>query len=106
MTAFTRVSGGTERGCGALRVSLGELRRLAPGMVLSLEGYDPGMAGLYYGDRAIGHGQLVEVEGRLGLQLSRLAHWWIWLGHSSVSMITASVGCTRSRKRAAAHGRS
>ena len=59
--------------CGALRVSLGELRRLAPGMVLSLEGYDPGMAGLYYGDRAIGHGQLVEVEGRLGLQLSRIS---------------------------------
>ena len=59
--------------CGALKLSLGELRQLAPGMVLSIEGYDTGMAGLYYGDRPIGHGQLVEVEGRLGLQLSRIS---------------------------------
>ncbi|WP_306452836.1 FliM/FliN family flagellar motor C-terminal domain-containing protein [Pseudomonas fragi] len=59
--------------CGALKLSLGELRQLAPGMVLNIEGYDTGMAGLYYGDRPIGHGQLVEVEGRLGLQLSRIS---------------------------------
>lgn len=58
--------------CGALKLSLGELRQLAPGMVLSIEGYGTGMAGLYYGDRPIGHGQLVEVDGRLGLQLSRI----------------------------------
>lgn len=58
--------------CGTLKLSLGELRQLAPGMVLSVEGYGAGMAGLYYGDRPIGHGQLVEVDGRLGLQLSRI----------------------------------
>lgn len=58
--------------CGALKLSLGELRQLAPGVVLNVEGYDVGMAGLYYGDRAVGHGQLVEVDGRLGLQLSRV----------------------------------
>ena len=58
--------------CGALKLSLGELRQLAPGMVLNIEGYGAGMAGLYYGDRPIGHGQLVEVDGRLGLQLSRM----------------------------------
>ena len=59
--------------CGAFKLSLGELRQLAPGMVLNLEGYGTGMAGLFYGDRPIGHGQLVEVDGRLGLQLSRIS---------------------------------
>ena len=59
--------------CGALKLSLGELRQLAPGMVLNIEGYGTGLAGLYHGDRPIGHGQLVEVDGRLGLQLSRIS---------------------------------
>ncbi|AIG04844.1 putative type III secretion protein [Pseudomonas fluorescens] len=58
--------------CGTLNLTLGELRNLAPGAVLSIAGYAPGMAGLYYGDRPIGLGQLVEVDGRLGLQLSRV----------------------------------
>ena len=59
--------------CGALKLSLGELRQLAPGMLLNIECYVTGMAGLYYGDRPVGHGQLVEVDGRLGLQLSRIS---------------------------------
>lgn len=58
--------------CGTLNLTLGELRNLAPGSVLGITGYAPGMAGLYYGDRPIGQGQLVEVDGRLGLQLSRV----------------------------------
>jgi type III secretion protein Q len=58
--------------CGALNLTLGELRNLAPGAVLGITGYAPGMAGLYYGERSIGQGQLVEVDGRLGLQLSRV----------------------------------
>ncbi len=58
--------------CGTLNLTLGELRNLAPGAVLSISGYAPGMAGLYYGDRPIGLGQLVEMDGRLGLQLSRV----------------------------------
>lgn len=58
--------------CGVLSLTLGELRNLAPGAVLGITGYAPGMAGLYYGERPIGQGQLVEVDGRLGLQLSRV----------------------------------
>ncbi|CRM55186.1 MULTISPECIES: FliM/FliN family flagellar motor switch protein [Pseudomonas] len=58
--------------CGTLDLTLGELRNLAPGAVLGVTGYSPGMAGLYYGDRPIGQGQLVEIDGRLGLQLSRV----------------------------------
>jgi len=58
--------------CGTLNLTLGELRNLAPGAVLGISGYAPGMAGLYYGDRPLGVGQLVEVDGRLGLQMSRV----------------------------------
>lgn len=58
--------------CGTLNLTLGELRNLVPGSVLGIAGYAPGVAGLYYGDRPIGQGQLVEVDGRLGLQLSRV----------------------------------
>ncbi|WP_339468327.1 MULTISPECIES: FliM/FliN family flagellar motor switch protein [unclassified Pseudomonas] len=58
--------------CGTLNLTLGELRNLSPGAVLGIAGYAPGMAGLYYGDRPIGQGQLVEIDGRLGLQLSRV----------------------------------
>ena len=58
--------------CGTLNLTLGELRNLGPGSVLGITGYAPGVAGLYYGDRPIGQGQLVEVDGRLGLQVSRV----------------------------------
>ncbi|WP_248749022.1 FliM/FliN family flagellar motor switch protein [Pseudomonas sp. MWU15-20650] len=58
--------------CGTLNLTLGELRNIGPGSVLGITGYAPGMAGLYYGDRPIGQGQLVEIDGRLGLQLSRV----------------------------------
>ena len=58
--------------CGTLNLTLGELRNLAPGSVLGITGYAPGTAGLFYGDRPIGQGLLVEVDGRLGLQLSRV----------------------------------
>ncbi|MFL1500646.1 FliM/FliN family flagellar motor switch protein [Pseudomonas sp. O64] len=58
--------------CGVLNLTLGELRNLAPGAVLGISGYAPGVAGLYYGERPIGQGQLVEVDGRLGLKLSRV----------------------------------
>lgn len=58
--------------CGVLNLTLGELRNLVEGSVLGITGYAPGMAGLYYGDRPIGQGQLVEVDGRLGLQVTRV----------------------------------
>lgn len=69
---FEQLLAGLSVRCGTLKLSLGELRQLAPGVVLNIEGYGAGMAGLFYGDRPIGHGQLVEVDGRLGLQLSRI----------------------------------
>jgi type III secretion protein Q len=58
--------------CGRLRMTLGELRALGPGAVLDVEGVAPGDAALFYGERVVAHGELVEVEGRLGFQVTRV----------------------------------
>lgn len=58
--------------CGHLSLTLGELRNLAPGAVLQVQGATPGTAALFYGERALAHGELVEVDGRLGLQIARV----------------------------------
>ncbi|WP_337013841.1 type III secretion system cytoplasmic ring protein SctQ [Pantoea sp. AS142] len=58
--------------CGRTRLTLGELQQLQAGSVLTLANVTPGEAGLYHGDTLIAHGELVDVEGHLGLQLTRL----------------------------------
>ncbi|WLH12489.1 type III secretion system cytoplasmic ring protein SctQ [Pseudomonas hefeiensis] len=58
--------------CGHLHLTLGELRNLVPGAVLQVQGVTPGTAALFYGERALAHGELVEVDGRLGLQIARV----------------------------------
>ncbi len=58
--------------CGEIRLSLGELAALAPGAVLEVPGVTPGLAGLYYGERRLAQGELVDVEGRLGLQITQV----------------------------------
>ncbi|WP_434560180.1 FliM/FliN family flagellar motor switch protein [Pseudomonas sp. Z4-20] len=58
--------------CGHLSLSLGELRNLAPGAVLEVQGVAPGVAALFHGERALAHGELVEIDGRLGLQVTRV----------------------------------
>lgn len=58
--------------CGHLHLTLGELRNLAPGAVLQVQGVAPGTAALFYGERALAQGELVEVDGRLGLQIARV----------------------------------
>lgn len=58
--------------CGHLSLTLGELRNLAPGAVLQVQGVTPGTAALFYGERALAHGELVEVDGRLGLQIAHV----------------------------------
>jgi type III secretion protein Q len=59
--------------CGILTLTLGELRRLAPGVILEVAGIAPGHATLCKGNRVVAHGELVDVDGRLGLQITRLA---------------------------------
>ncbi|RMQ40225.1 hypothetical protein ALQ04_04320 [Pseudomonas cichorii] len=57
---------------GNLSLSLGQLRSLAVGSVLTFNGCAPGHAMLFHGERALAHGELVDVEGRLGLQITRM----------------------------------
>ncbi|MEO4016684.1 FliM/FliN family flagellar motor switch protein [Pseudomonas rossensis] len=59
--------------CGILILTLGDLRRLAPGTVLEVTGTLPGHATLCHGERVVAEGELVDVDGRLGLQLTRTA---------------------------------
>ncbi|MCJ8205541.1 FliM/FliN family flagellar motor switch protein [Pseudomonas sp. RGM2987] len=58
--------------CGHLNLTLGELRNLAPGAVLQVQGIAAGAGALFYGERPLAHGELVEVDGRLGLQIVRV----------------------------------
>ncbi|MET0612408.1 MAG: FliM/FliN family flagellar motor switch protein [Pseudomonas caspiana] len=58
--------------CGQIRLTLGDLAALAPGAILEVPGVTPGLAGLYYGERRLAQGELVDVEGRLGLQITQL----------------------------------
>ncbi|MFB4392056.1 MULTISPECIES: FliM/FliN family flagellar motor switch protein [unclassified Pseudomonas] len=58
--------------CGHLQLSLGELRNLAPGAVLQVQGVAAGAGVLFYGERPVAHGELVEIDGRLGLQIVRM----------------------------------
>ncbi|MBA0172734.1 type III secretion system cytoplasmic ring protein SctQ [Pectobacterium versatile] len=57
--------------CGSLTMTLAELQHLASGSVLTLRDVVPGQAWLYYGDIALASGDLVDVEGRLGLQITQ-----------------------------------
>lgn len=59
--------------CGVLSINLGDLRRVAAGTILEVSGVSPGHATLCHGERVVAEGELVDVEGRLGLQITRMA---------------------------------
>jgi type III secretion protein Q len=59
--------------CGTLNINLGDLRRVAAGTILEVSGITPGYATLCHGERVVAEGELVDVEGRLGLQITRMA---------------------------------
>ena len=58
--------------CGRLTLTLGELKNLGAGSVLSLGKGTPGFATLCHDDRPLAHGELVDVDGHIGLQITRL----------------------------------
>ncbi|MET3056235.1 FliM/FliN family flagellar motor switch protein [Serratia marcescens] len=58
--------------CGHLHLTVGALQRLAPGATIMVEHVQPGEALLYHGDYPLAKGELVDVEGRLGLQITHL----------------------------------
>jgi len=59
--------------CGALTLTLGELQRIGAGSVIEIAGIEPGHATLCHGERVVAEGELVDVDGRLGLQITRMA---------------------------------
>jgi type III secretion protein Q len=59
--------------CGSLNLTLGDLRRTAAGTILQVSGITPGHATLCHGERVVAEGELVDIDGRLGLQITRMA---------------------------------
>lgn len=59
--------------CGSLSLTIEELRRLDRGTVLEVLGVSPGHAALCHGEQVVAEGELVDVGGRLGLQITRMA---------------------------------
>ncbi|EJO94617.1 type III secretion protein HrcQb [Ectopseudomonas mendocina DLHK] len=59
--------------CGQLTLSVDQLRQLGSGSVLEIHGVAPGHATLCHGEHVVGEGELVDVDGRLGLQITRMA---------------------------------
>jgi len=57
---------------GKLHLTFGELRTLCAGTVLSIAGGSPGHVAIRAGDRLLGRGEIVDVEGQLGI---RVTHW-------------------------------
>lgn len=57
---------------GHLTLSLGQLRQLTVGSVLDFAGCAPGQALLCQGERPLARGELVDIDGRLGLQITAL----------------------------------
>lgn len=57
---------------GEVSLSLQELSQLHVGSVLTATGEMPGHATLYRGNTAVARGELVEVDGRLGVQLTQV----------------------------------
>ena len=57
---------------GRLHLSLDQLRALGPGVVLELTGGSPHEIAIACGGTRVGYGEVVDVEGRLGV---RITHW-------------------------------
>lgn len=58
--------------CGQVNLSLDALGRLAAGSVVDVTGMAPGTATLCHEERVVAYGELVDVDGRLGMQITRL----------------------------------
>ena len=58
--------------CGQLKLTLGELQQLDVGSTVVVDNVTPGAAMLCHGSFPIAKGELVNVDGRLGLQLTSI----------------------------------
>lgn len=57
---------------GRIALPLGALRSLAPQSILALQSGQPGDIGIFCGGRRVGQGEVVDVDGALGI---RIVHW-------------------------------
>lgn len=57
---------------GTLKMTLEQIQSLDVGSILTFSNCTPGHAALYYEERPLAHGELVDVDGTLGLQITRL----------------------------------
>ncbi|HYD63138.1 MAG TPA: FliM/FliN family flagellar motor switch protein [Noviherbaspirillum sp.] len=57
---------------GQVKMRLGEMRALGPGTILSLSGGSPSSIAIRSADRLIGRGEVVDVNGQLGI---RIVEW-------------------------------
>lgn len=57
---------------GRLHTTLGQLRTMAAGTILPIDGGSPAVISVRAGERAMGQGELVDVNGRLAI---RIIHW-------------------------------
>lgn len=57
---------------GTLTLTLDALQSLRAGSILTFTDFTPGQAAIYYGERPLAQGTLVDVEGVLGLQITRM----------------------------------
>jgi len=71
-TAFESLALDLTLRCGQLTLTLAELRRLDAGTILEVSGIAPGYATLCHGERVVAEGELVDIDGRLGLQITRM----------------------------------
>ncbi|RZI42208.1 YscQ/HrcQ family type III secretion apparatus protein [Herbaspirillum sp. HC18] len=58
---------------GKARMALGDMRALGPGVILPLRGGSPSSISIVTSRRELGRGELVDVDGRLGI---RITQWW------------------------------
>jgi type III secretion protein Q len=55
---------------GKVCMPLGELRALAAGSVIEIEGGSPSLITVHAGGRKLGQGEIVDIDGRLGIRLT------------------------------------
>ncbi|CAM9275612.1 unnamed protein product, partial [Ectocarpus sp. 12 AP-2014] len=58
--------------CGSISLTLGTLGNLQEGSILPVEGCQAGHADLYHDDSLVARGELVSIEGKLGIQVTKL----------------------------------
>lgn len=71
-TGFDQIMLNLSVRCGNINLTLDELGALNEGVILTVEGCQAGSANIYHGESLVGRGELVSIEGQLGVQVTKL----------------------------------